>query len=85
MVIPVVGDNQSVLANTRRSPHYSLKNKSSSIAYHFVREGVAKKEWSTAYLNTNYNPADMCTKSLPGGEKHTRFMSLLLHYIDENL
>jgi len=35
----VSGDNQSVLANTSH-PHSILKKKSSSIAYHFVREGV---------------------------------------------
>ena len=39
----IFGDNQSVLANTT-TPHSTLKKKSSSIAYHFVREGVAKNE-----------------------------------------
>ena len=42
----VFGDNQSVLANTSK-PHSVLKKKSSLIAYHFVREGVAKNEWGT--------------------------------------
>ena len=37
----VFGDNQSVLANTSL-PHSKLKEKSSSIAFHFVREGVAR-------------------------------------------
>ena len=76
----IFGDNQSVLANTT-IPHSSLKKKSSSIAFHFVREGVARSEWRTAYLNTHYNPADMLTKSLPGGEKRNRFTSYVLHYI----
>ena len=76
----VFGDNQSVLANTTK-PHSTLKKKSSSIAYHFVREGVAKDEWRTTYLNTHHNPADMLTKALPGGEKRTRFTSYLLHYV----
>jgi hypothetical protein len=77
----VFGDNQSVLANTTR-PHSTLKKKSSSIAYHFVREGVAKDEWRTTYLNTHHNPSDMLTKSLAGGEKRTsRFTSYLLYYI----
>ena len=79
----IFGDNQSVLANTSK-PHSSLKKKSSSIAFHFVREGVAKDEWRTTYLNTNLNPADMCTKSLPGGEKRRRFTSYLLHYVYGN-
>ena len=76
----VFGDNKSVLANTSM-PHSVLKKKSSSIAYHFVCEGVAKDEWRTAYLSTELNPADMCTKSLPGGEKQTRFTSYFLQYI----
>ena len=76
----VFGDNQSVLSNTSL-PHSKLKKKSSSIAYHFVREGVAKLEWCTTYLNTNLNPSDMLTKSLPGGEKRTRFTSFILHYL----
>ena len=40
----VFGDNQPVLSNTSL-PHFTLKNNSSSIAFHFVREGVANKEW----------------------------------------
>ena len=39
----VFGDNQSVLANTT-IPDSTLKKKSQSIAYHFVREGVARDE-----------------------------------------
>jgi len=66
----VFGDNKSVLTNSRL-PHSNLKKKSCSIAYHFVRERVARNEWRVAYLNTNLNCADMATKSLPGGEKRT--------------
>jgi len=77
----VFGDNQSVLTNSSK-PHSVLKKKSSSIAYHFVREGVAKNEWRTTYLNTHLNPSDMCTKSLPSGEKRTRFTGYFLHYLD---
>ena len=77
----VFGDNKSVLANTS-VPHSVLKKKSSSIAYHFVCEGVAKDAWRTAYLHTDLNPADMGTKSLPGGTKRTKFTSYLLHYVE---
>ena len=77
----IFGDNQSVLANTTH-PHSTLKKKSSSIAFHFVREGVAKNEWLTTYLNTQHNPSDLLTKSLPGGEKRGRFTGFLLHYLD---
>ena len=76
----IFGDNKSVLVNTSE-PHSQLKKKSSSIAYHFVREGVTKDEWRTTYLNTNFNPADMLTKSLSSGEKRTRFISYVLHYV----
>ncbi len=78
----VFGDNQSVLANTSM-PHSTLKKKSSSIAFHFVREGVARNEWLTTYLNTHLNASDMCTKSLPSGEKRNRFTSFILHFIGE--
>ena len=40
----IYGDNQSVLANTT-IPDSTLKKKSQSIAYHFVREGTAQDEW----------------------------------------
>ena len=76
----IFGDNQSVLANTSH-PHSTLKKKSSSIAFHYVREGVAKNEWCTTYLNTHLNPSDLLTKSLPGGEKRARFTAYLLHYL----
>ena len=76
----IFGDNQSVLANTSR-PHSVLKKKSSSIAFHYVREGVAKDEWRTTYINTHVNPADMFTKPLGGGEKRARFTSMILHHV----
>ena len=40
----IYGDNQSVLSNTS-VPDSTLKKKSQSIAYHFVREGCARDEW----------------------------------------
>lgn len=86
MGIPVVGpaciygDNQSVLANTT-IPDSTLKKKSQSIAYHFVREGVARDEWRTTYINTHDNEADLLTKQLPSGEKRKGFVRNLLHHI----
>ena len=77
----IFGDNQSVLANTT-NPHSNLKKKSSSVAYHFVREGTAKDEWRTTYLSTHLNPVDMLTKSLLGGQKPTLFISYLLQYLE---
>jgi len=76
----IYGDNQSVLANTT-IPHSTLKKKSNSIAYHFVREGCARNEWRTTYINTHHNPADLLTKPLPSGEKRIRFVKMLLYHI----
>ena len=72
------GDNQSVLANTKM-PHSVLKKKSNSTTFHFVREGSAKDEWRTTYVNKNENPADIMTKPLPSGKKRTKFTRMLLH------
>ena len=64
----IFGDNQSVLANSS-IPSSVLKKKSQSIAYHFVREGLARDEWRVSYINTNENEADLLTKVLPLSEK----------------
>jgi hypothetical protein len=76
----VYGDNQSVLANTS-TPESQLKKKSNSIAYHFVREGCARDEWRTTYVNTHDNPADLLTKPLPSGEKRDRFVRMVLWWL----
>ena len=76
----IYGDNQSVLANTT-IPDSALKKKSQSIAYHFVREGVARDEWRMMYVNTNENEADLLTKLLPSGEKRKNFIRGVLHHI----
>ena len=76
----VFGDNQSVLANTS-APSSTLKKKSNAIAYHFVREGCARDEWRTAYVNTHDNVADLFTKPLPSGEKRQKFVRMLLHHL----
>ena len=74
------GDNQSVLASCG-IPDSVLKKKSQSIAYHFVREGAARDEWRTSYVNTHDNEADLLTKLLPSGEKRKGFVAKLLHHI----
>jgi hypothetical protein len=76
----IYGDNQSVLANTT-IPDSVLKKKSQSIAYHFVREGSARDEWRTAYVNTHENESDLLTKVLPYGEKRKDFVRRLLHHL----
>jgi hypothetical protein len=78
--VHIQGDNQSVLANTT-IPDSTLKKKNQSIAYHFVREGAARDEWRTAYVNTHDNDADLLTKLLPSGEKRKGFVRNILHHI----
>ena len=76
----IAGDNQSVLANTT-IPDSTLKKKSQSIVYHFVREGAARGEWRTAYVNTHDNESDLLKKLLPSGDKQKGFVRSLLHHI----
>ena len=71
------GANQSVLASCG-IPDSILKKKSQNIAYHFVREGAARDEWRTSYVNTHDNEADLLTKLLPSGEKRKGFLALCL-------
>ena len=75
----VFGDNKSVLCNTT-APESTLKKKSNAIAYHFVREGVARDEWRTAYVNTEENLADLFTKCL-NGAKRWKFVRMILQHI----
>ena len=76
----IYGDNQSVLANST-IPDSTLKKKSQSICYHFVREGAARDEWRTTYVNTHDNEADLLTKVLPHGEKRKGFVRCILHHV----
>ena len=78
--VHIYGDNKSVLYNATL-PESTLKNKSQSIAYHFVREGSAKDEWRTTHVNTTKNHTDLLTKVLPSGEKRKNFCRAILHHI----
>lgn len=76
----IFGDNQSVLWNCT-VPESMLKKKTSSVAYHFVREGVSRDEWRITYVKTDANPADLCTKSLPAGSNRKRKVRAILYDI----
>ena len=84
LLVFIFGDNQSILAYTT-IPNSTLKKKSQSITYHFVREGTARDEWRTLYMNTYDNEADLCTNLLPNGEKRQGFVRNLLHHIFQTL
>ena len=76
----VYGDNQSVLWNTM-CPDSVLKKNTSSVAYHFVREGVFRDDWRTIYIKTSENPSDICTKSLPAGINRKRKVRSIFYEI----
>jgi hypothetical protein len=74
----VYGDNISVVHNTQRTESV-LKNKSNSICYHAVRESAAMRESIIEHVPSVNNPADMCTKVVPGGQKRNHLIHFLLH------
>ena len=76
----VYGDNQAVLSNTT-FPESKLGKKNHSIAYHVVREGVARTEWLTGYIKSEYNPSDTLTKTVPSGEKRDRLVGNYLYHM----
>ena len=75
----VYGDDLSVLYNTTM-PDSTLKKKNQSIAYHLIREGVARAEWRTTHANALLNEADSLTKTL-SEEKQKVFVRVILHRI----
>ena len=74
------GDNQSVLCNTSVLDSTANK-KSQSIAYHFVRKGVARDERRKEYVSTHDNPADLRTKIIPMIDKRRGFVLMLHHHM----
>ncbi|KAI2507295.1 Reverse transcriptase (RNA-dependent DNA polymerase) [Fragilaria crotonensis] len=74
----IYGDNMSVVHNTQR-PESTLK-KSNSVCYHAVREAVAMGECLVGHVSTHDNPADICTKIIPGGQKRDHLVGLILRY-----
>ena len=74
----VYGDNMSVVHNTTK-PESTLKKKSSSICYHFVRESVAMKESLVGHIRSEENPADICTKIIPGGMKRQKLVDMIVY------
>jgi hypothetical protein len=74
----VYGDNMSVVHNTQ-SPAYVLKKKSNSICYHAVRESAAMGDSIIGHVPSVDDPADICTKVVPGGQKRNHLIRLILH------
>jgi hypothetical protein len=76
----VYGDNMSVVHTTQR-PESVLKKKINVICYHAVREFAAMGESIIGHIPSVNNPADICTKAVPGGQKRDHLIGLLLHDI----
>ena len=79
----IYGDNMSVIHNTQ-SPESMLKKKSNAICYHAIRESVAMGESLTGHIPSGNNPADLCTKVIPGGQKRNHLLGLVLYDIADN-
>ena len=76
----IYGDNQSVLWNTT-IPDSTLKKKSCAVAFHFIREGVARDEWRTSYIKSEENPSDILTKMVVGRENRKHKIRMMLYDI----
>jgi hypothetical protein len=74
----VYGENISDVHNTQR-PESFLKKKSNSICYRALCESAAIGESIIGNLPSIDNPADICTKVVPGGQKRNHLIHLLLH------
>jgi len=70
----------SVIHNTQR-PDSTLKKKSNSICYHFIRESVAMDESLTGHIASKENPVDLGTKIIPAGQLHESLVRRVLHDI----
>jgi hypothetical protein len=76
----VTGDNQAVLSNSS-IPESTLRKKSNSVAYHFVRHGCALDEWRFSYCRSAENPADIMASPRAGGEDRKRKIQMMLYDI----
>jgi hypothetical protein len=74
----VYGDNMYIVHNTQR-PESVLKKKSNSICYHAARDSAAMVESIIGHVSSVDNPAAICTKVVPGGQKRNHLIRLLLH------
>ena len=74
------GDNMSVIHNTQR-PESTLKKKSNSICYHACREAVVMGEMLNTHVPTALNPADLATKTIPGGIKRDSLLNMVTYDI----
>ena len=73
------------LSTTCRDRIICFRKKSNSIFNHAVCESVAMGETFTSLVSTHHNPADICKKVLPGGQKRDYLTGLVLYDLaDQN-
>ena len=75
-------DRKSVLWNVT-VPDSMVKKNAYGIAYHYCRQGCAKKECLAGYIKLEYNPSDILTKALPAGENRKRKVQLIIYDIHD--
>jgi hypothetical protein len=75
----IFGDNKSQVTNLT-NPDSTLKQKCSSICYHFIHESVAMGESAITHLRSDQNSADLMTK-VTYGAKRRRLVSGILYDI----
>src|SRR6056300_378789 len=60
--VPILlGDNESVV-NSGTLPHGKLHKRHLMLSYHFVRENIAAGALRFAFVNGEFNPADVLSK-----------------------
>ena len=78
----IYGNNEAVVKNSV-IPELTLKKKSHSIAYYYVRQGVARNKWLIFHIQSEYNCSDTLTKTVPAGAKRKWLVSCYLYDIYE--
>ena len=51
------------------------------IAYHFVRAGLTRDEWSMACVNIHENEADLLTTCLSSGDKRKGYIRNIINNV----
>jgi hypothetical protein len=80
--IYVYGNNVYVIQNTQ-SPEYVFNNRSNLIHYHAVHESAEMADSIIDQLPSVDNPSDICTKIVPGFQKHHNMARILMNDLCE--
>jgi len=74
----IFGDNQSVLTNSS-IPESTLKKKSNSVEYYFVRHGLVLDKWQFTYGKSAENPAHIMASPRVGEEDMKGKVQMMLY------